>query len=287
MKNSKKLLIVGCGYIGREIARSFFDLGWNVTAWTSSPTSAEREGNAGFRVSPVDIRDLDWVRRIGERDGPYDWVINCVSSGGGDAERYREIYLNGTANLLRSLIFHRILYTGSTSVYGQTDGSLVTEDTPTETTTATGQILRETEELILARCGIVTRLAGIYGPERGAMLRRFQTGESTLDGDGSRWLNTIHRDDATSAIEKLILQNAPSDIYNVADNGGITQLAAYQFLAEKLQRPLPPSAPPNPSRKRGYSNKQVSNTKLRNLGWTPLFPTFIDGLQMEISQTGN
>jgi nucleoside-diphosphate-sugar epimerase len=277
------LLVVGCGYVGREVARRFHDRGWNVTAWTSSPASAEREGAAGFRVSPVDIRDLDWVRRIGERDGPYDWVVNCVSSGGGDAEKYREIYFNGTANLIRALVFGRILYTSSTSVYGQTDGSSVDEETPTETTTPTGEILLQTEEFVLARGGIVARLAGIYGPGRGAMLRRFLAGESTLDGDGSRWLNTIHRDDVASAIELLIEKNADSGVYNVTDQGGVTQRAAFEFLAEKLQRPLPPSAPPSPNRKRGYSNKQVANAKLRQLGWQPAFPTFLGGLAAEPS----
>ena len=279
----RKILVVGCGYLGRELARRFHSANWNVTAWTSSAASAERENSPDFRVSPVDIRDLEWVRRIGERDGPYDWVVNCVSSGGGDAERYRDIYLNGTANLLRALIFGRILYTSSTSVYGQLDGSAVSEDTPTQTSTATGQILRDTEDLILARGGIVTRLAGIYGPGRGALLRRFQNGESTLDDDGSRWLNTIHRDDAASAIQLLIEKNAPADIYNVADNGDISQLAAFQFLAEKLQRPLPPSAPPNPARKRGVSNKQVLNQKLRALGWQPQYPTFLNGLKDELN----
>ncbi|MEO7933382.1 MAG: NAD-dependent epimerase/dehydratase family protein [Chthoniobacterales bacterium] len=278
------VLIVGCGYLGREVARRFFKLGWNVTAWTSAPESAQREGAAGFRVSPVDIRELDWIRRIGQRDGPYDWVINCVSSGGGDSERYREIYLNGTANLIRGLIFDRLLFTSSTSVYGQTDGTPVSEDSPTAMTTATGQILRDTEDIVLARGGIVARLAGIYGPDRGAMLRRFLEGKSTLDGDGSRWLNTIHRDDAVSALELLITTNADSGLYNVADDGGLTQLAAFQFLAEKLQRPLPPSAPPNLERKRGFSNKQVLNTHLRALGWSPMFPSFLDGLEADLSE---
>ncbi len=279
----RKILIVGCGYIGREVARFFHDSGWLVSAWTSSPASAAREAESGFRVSAVDIRDAELVRRIGERDGPFDWVVNCVSSGGGDAERYREIYLNGTTNILRSLVFGRILYTSSTSVYGQTDGSEVTEESPTETSTATGRILRETEELVLARGGIVTRLAGIYGPSRGAMLRRFQAGESTLDGDGERWLNTIHRDDAVAAIADLISTESATGLYNVADNGGITQLAAFKFLAKKLKRPLPPSVPPNPARKRGFSNKQVSNAKLRHLGWTAQFPTFLDGLSAPLS----
>lgn len=272
-------LVVGCGYLGRELARRLVDLGHSVTAWTSSPASAARESQEDFRVSPVDIRDLDWVRRIGERDGPYDGVVNCVSSGGGDEARYREIYWQGTQNLIRGLVFNRLIYTSSTSVYGRNDGGTVDEAADPETTTKTGRVLRETEDLVLARNGIVTRLSGIYGPGRGAMLQRFLAGESTLDGDGSRWLNTIHRDDAVLGIQTLLEKQPPSGIFNLTDHGGISQLAAFQFLSEALDRPLPPSAPPNPERKRGLSNKQVSNARLRQLGWEPRYPTFLDGLR--------
>ena len=57
----------------------------------------------------------------------FDWVVNCVAAGGG-AENYREVYFNGTKNLIEWLAPNppkKFVYTSSTSVYAQNDGSPV------------------------------------------------------------------------------------------------------------------------------------------------------------------
>jgi hypothetical protein len=35
-------------------------------------------------------------------------------------------------------------------------------------------------------------------------------------------------------------------------------------------------------RKRGDSNKRVSNAKLRALGWTPRYPSFAEGMEKSV-----
>ena len=65
----------------------------------------------------------------------------------------------------------RFVFCSSTSVYGQTDGACVTEESPATPGRETGCILRETEDLVLQRTGTVARLAGIYGPGRSVLLR--------------------------------------------------------------------------------------------------------------------
>jgi hypothetical protein len=49
---------------------------------------------------------------------------------------------------------------------------------------------------------------------------------------------------------------------------------AYEWLSLRLEKPLPLPVAPAPERKRGESNKRVSNEKLRGLGWEPRYPTF-------------
>ena len=75
------------------------------------------------------------------------------------------------------------IFTSSTSVYPQTDGSEVTEDSPADPDRETAQILRETEELILSKEGTVLRLAGLYGPRRSVHLERFLQGTATIEED--------------------------------------------------------------------------------------------------------
>jgi nucleoside-diphosphate-sugar epimerase len=95
-------------------------------------------------------------------------------------------------------------------------------------------------------------------------------------GDPERLINQIHRDDIVSALLLLADRREENrgEIFNVAGDQAITSREAYEWLAPRLRKPLPvASANPFPS-KRGESNKQVSNQKLRALGWTPRYPNF-------------
>jgi nucleoside-diphosphate-sugar epimerase len=154
---------------------------------------------------------------------------------------------------------------------------VVTEESPAEPERETGRILRETEEIVLAGGGTVARLAGIYGPGRSVLLRKFFNGEAVFDGDGSRLINQIHRDDAASALA-LLAERDVSGIFNVADDSQPPQREVYSWLAERFEKPLPPSAPVDPNRKRGTTKKRVSNLKLRALGWEPQWPSFFDAV---------
>ena len=77
-------------------------------------------------------------------------------------------------------------------------------------------------------------------------------------------------------------QKTGSLIYNVADDQPITQRDCYEWLAAKLGQPVPPTVPFPGTRKRGTSNKRVSNRKLRALGWAPQFSTFAAGMENSV-----
>jgi len=211
-------------------------------------------------------------------------VVHCASSRGGDAEMYRHVYFNGAHNLLETLPAAKIVFTSSTSVYAQRDRSCVTEESETKPLHDTSRILLEAEKLILGKGGIVVRLAGIYGPGRSALLSKFLSGIAAIDPANDRFVNQVHRDDIASALF-FLLNREPQDsaqIYNVVDDQPILQSECYRWLAHRLNRPLPPITKSEPARKRGNTNKQVSNAKLRRSGWTPQYPTFADAMEKSI-----
>ena len=107
-------------------------------------------------------------------------------------------------NLLAALRPRTFLYTSSTSVYAQTDGEWVDETSAAEPRHETGRILRETEDLVRQENGLVARLAGIYGPGRSALLRKFLSGEARIEEGGERYLNQAHRDDIAAALFHLV-----------------------------------------------------------------------------------
>ncbi len=239
---------------------------------TSSAESAAALSTEPFTVAAADLGDAAAIAALDAWRG-CDAVIHCASSGRGGADAYRHVYLEGARNLMDALQPRALLFTGSTSVYAQTGGEWVTEESAAEPDRETGRLLRETEELVIARGGCVARLAGIYGPGRSVLLRKFLTGEAVIEGDGSRWINQVHRDDIATALVRLIERNARG-IFNVNDDAPMTQRAVYEGLAARLHRPLPPGGPIDPNRKRGWTSKRVSNAKLRALGWAPRYPSF-------------
>jgi nucleoside-diphosphate-sugar epimerase len=112
----------------------------------------------------------------------------------------------------------------------------------------------------------------VYG--RSMLLRKFLDKTAVIEGGGARHINQIHADDAAGALVHLIAGDLPAGIYNVVDDTPITQLACYEWLAAYLKEPLPPRGATDPNRKRGVTDKRVSNAKLRSLGWRLIYPSF-------------
>ncbi len=275
-----RILIAGCGYVGQATADLFLAAGWTVEGWTRSAESAAKLSAKPYPVYAVDVADRAHVYA---RAGTFDAVIHCASSGGGGLDAYRQIYLNGARSLLDRFAGSKVLFTSSTSVYAQRDGSWVTEKSETQPARETGRILLETEQLVLAQGGIVARLAGIYGPGRSALLSKFLAGEAIIDPENDRFINQVHRDDIATALFLLLDRPLPArEIYNVVDDQPILQSECYRWLAAKLNRPIPPMGRSTAAPKRGASKKRVSNARLRHLGWIPRYPTFAEAMEKSI-----
>jgi nucleoside-diphosphate-sugar epimerase len=278
-----RILIAGCGYVGQAAADLFQASGWVVEGWTRSAESAASLSAKPYPVREVDISKPVQLAECRSAAAEFDAVVHCASSSGGDAEMYRKVYLDGARNLLEAFPRSKLLFTSSTSVYAQRDGSWVTEESDAKPMRETSRILLETERLVLADSRVVARLAGIYGPGRSALLNRFLKGTAIINPENDRFVNQVHRDDIASALLLLLSREAEgAQIYNVVDDQPILQSECYHWLAQRLNRPLPPIGISTQERKRGDSNKRVSNAKLRALGWTPRYPTFAEGMEKSV-----
>ncbi len=231
------------------------------------------------------------------QDLHFDWMVNALSSRGGGEEGYRRLYLEGTQNILNQFQHHPPLsyvHLSSTSVYGQIDGDWVTESSPAEPSNGTSRILVEVEQALLTAKrsngwpATILRSAGIYGPERGHLFLQFLKNEARITGDGSRWLNMVHRDDLVAAIAASFGHPNPPDLVNVGDNEPVTEMAFFQWLANTLSRPMPPSVPAEAKvRKRGATNKRVSNRLLKETLLPQLrHPNYQAGYLAEIQRMG-
>jgi nucleoside-diphosphate-sugar epimerase len=286
-----RVLIVGCGYVGLPLGQELVNRGHEVFGLRRSPGQDHELVAAGITILHADIIRQETLTSL-PRD--FDWVVNCAASGGGEVEDYQKLYLDGTRNVISWLggaALRQYVYTSSTSVYGQDDGSWVTESDPAQPPTETGRILIETEGVLRAAVrerkfpAVILRVAGIYGPGRGFWLKQFLRDEARLEGNGGRFLNMIHRDDVAGCIITALEHGRPGEIYNATDDEPVSQYDFFAWLAAQLNKEMPPSVSADSSagRKRGVTNKRISNQRLKQeFGYQFKYPTFREGYAPEI-----
>ena len=246
-------------------------------------------------IQPI-LADITRPGALAGIPGPFDWVVNTVASSKGGVEEYRDVYLNGTRHLLDWLApmpLRKFVYTSSTSVYGQEDGTLVKEDSPTRPETATSQLLVETERLLLDAAqarkfpAVILRVAGIYGPDRGHLFLQYLRNEARIAGKGERLINMIHRDDLVSVILAALMSGRAGEVYYAVDDEPVAQIHFFRWLSESLGKWMPAfdTEGEQVQRKRGLTNKRVSNRKLKmELGVPFKYPNFRQGYTAEITR---
>lgn len=287
-----RVLIVGCGYVGVPLGAALVAAGHSVVGLRRSDRAVDTLRSAGIEPAVADVSDFESLQSL---PGPFDWVVNTVAAGGGGGvEEYRKVYLDGSRNLLRwlgPLPLKRLVYTSSTGVYGQDDGSVVKETSPTEPPAPTARLLVETERLWLDAAtqqnvpAVILRVAGIYGPERGYWFRQYLANEVKIPGTGRRILNMIHRDDLVQIIVAALQNGRAGEVYNAVDDEPVSMIQFFRWLSETLGKNMPPfvAEEAEEPRKRGGTNKRVSNRKLKmELGCPFLYPTYRQGYTAEI-----
>lgn len=307
MLSAMRVLIVGCGYVGQALGETLARRGDEVFGLRRSPVADAALRERGIIPVHADLtRPETWTAL----PRPVQWVVNCAAADRSHSEAYRQLYVEGNRNLVDWLTrsgshaalgsakagdmrLEKFVYTSSTGVYGQDDGSWVTEHRPTTPSGETGRALVAAEQVLLDAArergfpAVILRVAGIYGPGRGYYLRSFLEGSARLEGDGSRFVNMIHRDDLVAAILAALERGQPGAIYNVCDDEPTPQREVYAWLAARLGRPLPPALPEDSEaiRRRSVTNKRVANQRLRaELCWRPRYPTFREGYAAELAR---
>ncbi|MDQ3033141.1 MAG: NAD-dependent epimerase/dehydratase family protein, partial [Myxococcota bacterium] len=231
------VLIAGCGYVGAALASRLVAKGERVFG-------LRREAGAlpeGVHAIAADLTD----RASLVLPPDIDRLVYAVAPDGSSPAEYRAAYVDGLANVRDALAacgakVRRAVLTTSTAVYAQDDRSWVDEGSDVSAT-GTAALLLEGERVVQDgfEQGIALRLAGIYGPGRDRMVRSVADGTARRPRE-PRWTNRIHRDDAASAIERLLELDAPERVYIGVDDEPTELGALYLWIADALGVPAPP-----------------------------------------------
>lgn len=269
-----KAAIIGCGYVGQEVARLWQQQGFTVTATTTRSERVEELQTVADRVQVLKGTDPGALQ-----DCLLDQQMVLVCVGSKRGVNYEETYL-GTAKTLAEVLpntpVQQLIYTSTYSVYGQHHGAVVTEETPVQPATANGEVIAETERTLLGLTGLkvcVLRLGGIYGPGRTLARIYSRAAGQTRPGSGGEWANWVHRSDIVGAIE-FARSHSLSGIYNLVQDEIptvkelIDAVCDRNNLAPVQWEPSQPSARPY--------NARVSNAKIKAAGYRFIHPNFFE-----------
>lgn len=259
---TRPLLLIGCGYTLRHLARRVAGTRPLVASTRNPETAGE------LRALGAEVVE-DPVALAQRADGAHVVVSLPPEAGLDDA-------------LSAALLQHRperLVYLSSTGVYGAASGR-VDEATPVDQHGPSASRVRA--ERLYQRAGaVVLRPAGIYGPERG-LHERLRQGAFRLPGDGSRRTSRIHVEDLCSAIEVALTRASPGDVFNVADDQPAPLREVVSWLCARLGVPIPPSIPLEQAPATLRGDRTVANERLRRLGWAPRFPSYVEGFSAVI-----
>ena len=280
----KSVIIFGCGYIGSELAKVCLGKGWSVTALTRNLETSDKIRQMGVQVYTGKLESDSWWEKI---TGSYDFVINTVGAASPSVQGYEQSYLHGMRSILGWIVkggrsLQSLLFTSSSSVYPQADGSLVNEESSTKGVPERGRILLAAENECLS--GIpqiafkrnVIRFSGLYGPGRHLLVDKIREGEP-MGGCPDRYLNLLHRDDAVSAILSVLNSAGGSGIFNACDGQHATRGQIARWVANRLGVPAPVFTGTGSDR---GGNRRVDSSKLmQSTKWVPKFSNFQSGYE--------
>lgn len=236
MSVSLKIAVLGCGYVGTEFARQARAAGHDVLGVVRSEPSRDKLRSEGIAAEAFDLQTGDWSALPGR----FDAVVYAASTGGGGPEAYALAYDVGVKRALawaRAVGAQSFVFTSSTGVYRQDDGSVVDEASPVGGAPTADAILGG-ERAVLASGfakARVLRFGGLYGPGRHHLVDQLRRGDTVIGGRIDHFINYLHRDDAASSIlAAIVVGPVGARVYNVGDGNPVTKEALAKWIATRL-----------------------------------------------------
>lgn len=267
-----KIAIIGCGYVGLTLAKALSSQGHFVTATIRTPQRIQHIDPFCQKVLCLKGSDKDGLEKIVQEN---DLLIITLAAK--NLEEYESAYLETAENIKNIALYNEkksLIYTSSTSVYGDHGGEWVDEEATLLAKSPNAKILIETEKAYLAlqESGwnvTIFRLSEIYGPGRDLKQKAHAVEGKIFPGDGNHFSNMIHLKDIEGAVLYAISHNLKG-IYNLSDDEHPRKNLWYHELAKCYSFN---GAVFDPSIKKTRStNKKVSNHKIKSAGYSFTYP---------------
>jgi nucleoside-diphosphate-sugar epimerase len=261
----KTISVLGCGWLGLPLAKSFVKEGYSVKGSVTSEGKLELLRT--FGIEPHLIK-LSEQTVIVDDEIFFDADVLIITVPPRSKTQQKGVYflqMKGLAAILSK--HHRIkhvIYTSSTSIYPD-QVALMTEDRVHMPDQAGSVELVEVENLILGLpfTTTVLRLGGLTGGSR--MLARHFAGKVNLP-QGCFPVNLIHLEDAVGVI-RFMLERLIGGVFNACSPLHPLKKDFYSILAKRFNLTLPQFNPDDVT-----SGKTIDVSKLEATGYIFVYP---------------
>ncbi|GGW51987.1 NAD(P)-dependent oxidoreductase [Alishewanella tabrizica] len=268
---NKKIIIVGCGWLGQQIAPAFNDAGWQVYGSRRNHAAAQSLASPILGITlPLDNAAPSAALLALFKDA---WVICAIPPGGraGGTTDYL-VVLKRLALLCQQAGSKGGIHISSTGVYQGLTGE-VDETAVLQVAQPRVALLAEGEEVLRDNGPWLTlRLSGLMGPGRHP--GRFVQGK-TLSG-AAHPLNMVHSNDVANAI-LAILQHwpLPQPYYNLSAPQAVSKATFYQAALEQLGSTASINFTAEPTE---HARRVLAMALSRDTGFSYQFPDAIQAL---------
>lgn len=279
-----KLLIIGCGYSGQEIARASHGVFTSAIGTTRSAGKAEQLAASGIEALIYDGTEPSGDLAAVMRETTH--LVQSVAPGeAGDP--LLNLGHAGLQTLLPALQW--VGYLSTVGVYGNHDGGWVDEETACKPVSKRSVERVEAEDGWLAfsaASGIpvaILRLSGIYGRGRNAFCN-LEKGTARRLIKKDQVFNRIRVEDIAGAA-MFLAQLKVAGLFNVTDDEPAPPQDVVEYAATLMGVPVPPDVPfetadLKPMARSFYGeNKRVSNARIKSLGFEFSYPNYRQSLE--------
>jgi len=266
-----RVLIAGCGDLGCRLGVSLSEKGHEVFGIRR---------DASQITPPIHPIEADLFSQLPELPESLDYIFYIVSAPSYNDVSYYKAYVMGLKHLIDALKDQspsRLFFISSSSVFAQSEGEKVTEDSPAEGKNFSSRRLLEGEELALNAPfpGTVIRFGGIYGPGRTYLIDMVLQGKAHCMEDV--YSNRIHSEDCVGLLEHLMEKPDLDPLYIGVDDEPTLTCDVYEWLAEQLSVSNIEHREPTENSRAQRSNKRLSNAKVKATGYQFKYPSYREG----------
>lgn len=202
---NKSISILGCGWLGKPLAKHFLNRGFEVKGSTTTPEKVDSLKENGITPYLLNSKNLD-EEQYGEFLNT-DVVVVTISP------QSKQV-MGKLARDIANSPAAKAIFVGSTAVYPNTGGEMTESDAEYIKSPHSGRVMKELEDAFLEQDNLnttVVRFGGLFGP--GRTPGKFMAGFKGLSG-GEKPVNMIHLDDCIGIIETIVDQNAYGEVFN-------------------------------------------------------------------------